>query len=138
MDPCVQSILNHSPLKRLGLRDKSNKKAFRTPLECFTGIKPTRPLLRTLTATKYAKSCTSWQVQILRIANTEETQNALEEIYKNISAASSRRRAQQIRLRYSKTSRKWLNLREGNFVLVRLPQKEGHKLFSLVQTKMNN
>ena len=70
VNPCVQSILNHSPLNRLGLRDKSNKKAFRTPLECFTGIKPTRLLLRTLTATNYAKSCASGQVQILRIANT--------------------------------------------------------------------
>lgn len=47
---CVQSVLNHAPLKRLGLRDKNLPQVFRTPLELFTGHKPTRLLMRALPA----------------------------------------------------------------------------------------
>lgn len=45
---CIQSILNHSPVQRLDARDKAQPNLYRTPLECFTGIKPSRPLLRAL------------------------------------------------------------------------------------------
>ena len=39
---CVQSVLNHAPLQRLGTRKPG---VHRTPLDVFTSIKPFRPLL---------------------------------------------------------------------------------------------
>jgi len=52
----VQSILNHAPLKKLGLRDKSVPGVYRTPLEVFTGHRPVRHLLRALPVEKYKRS----------------------------------------------------------------------------------
>ena len=50
---CIQIVINHSPLKRLRLREKGKSSVYRTPLEVFTCLKPTRPLLRALPVRKY-------------------------------------------------------------------------------------
>ncbi len=47
---CVQSVINHAPLQRLGYRTQG---ILRTPLEVFTGIKAVRPLLRDLPIQRY-------------------------------------------------------------------------------------
>jgi len=44
----IQSVINHAPLKRLGLRDVTKPGVYRSPLEVFTGHKPVRPLMRAL------------------------------------------------------------------------------------------
>lgn len=50
---CVQSILNHPPLRILRLRDPNCPSIFRTPLEVFTGMRPSLPLLRALQYCEY-------------------------------------------------------------------------------------
>ena len=42
----IKGLLNHAPLKLLGLQDSETPRVFRTPLEVFTGNIPVRPLMR--------------------------------------------------------------------------------------------
>lgn len=52
----AQSLLNHSPLKRLGERTNTVQGVFRTPLEIFTDIRPRRTLIRPLPPSKHFES----------------------------------------------------------------------------------
>ena len=45
---CLQSILNKEPLKRLGNRTAEVQPILRCPLEVFTGMCPSRPLMHAL------------------------------------------------------------------------------------------
>lgn len=49
----AQSILNHEPLRRLGLRNKDERGLYRTPLEVYTGHLSVRPLMRALPIHSY-------------------------------------------------------------------------------------
>ena len=51
----LQSVLNHAPLRRLGLRNKEIPGVYRCALEVFTGHLPDRPLMRALPMTTYKK-----------------------------------------------------------------------------------
>ena len=53
---CVQSILNHAPLKRLGHRKGAARGFWRKPIKVFTSQKPVRLLLRALPAEKFPKA----------------------------------------------------------------------------------
>ena len=125
---CVQSILNHSPLKRLGLRDKSRSGVYRTPLEVFTGHRPLRPLMRAMPIETYRHAYSTDEVHLQNIMNIDHLQQSLElmhgEIAKN--AFSSRQRQRQAHNR--KTNVQPVNFHEGDFVLVRRPTAKGHKL----------
>lgn len=45
---CMPNVQNHSPVRRLGLRDSQQPRVLRTVQEAFTGQVPTRALLRLL------------------------------------------------------------------------------------------
>ena len=130
--PCVlhtiQSILNQSPSKRLGLRDKANPNVYRTPLECFTGITPFRALQRALPLSSFPKAYCVDEEKIRRVLAIEKTQKELEELHKSVAVSNSKQRRLQIQYHNAKTNVKPLNLRQGDFVLVRRPQEKGHKL----------
>lgn len=54
----VQSIFDHAPLKRLGVRQRNNSSVYRSLLEVFTGQLPRHQLLRALPIQKYKDSQT--------------------------------------------------------------------------------
>lgn len=69
----VQSVINHSPLRRLGLLKGTNG-IYRTPLEVFTSIKPSRPLMRALPIKKYSTAATDSEIRARQLININETQ----------------------------------------------------------------
>ena len=125
---CIQSVLNESPSKRLGLRDKSQPNVYRTPLECFTGIKPRRPLLRALPVTTSSSTYSDSYAAIERIIDIDEATVALDAIHKSVVSLTSADRKRKTDYHNAKTNVKKLNLSVGDFVLVRRPQEKGHKL----------
>lgn len=123
----VQTILNQSPLKRLGRRDGTNPRVYRTPLEFFTRIKPTRPLMRALPIVRYkqAKNESIVRAQFLEI---EKIQSAHEEMHKDVEARVMKNRKRSIETHNRNTNIKKINFAEGDFVLVREAQKKDHML----------
>lgn len=92
---CVQSILNHSPVKKLGVRDISHHGAHRAPIECFTGTNPTIPLFQTFPMKSNSENY-SEEAKVRQPMNTQGTQKALQEIHKSIEKLSSRNLRRQI------------------------------------------
>lgn len=125
---CVQSILNHARLKRLGLRDKTKPGVYRTPLEVFTGHLPSRPLLRALPITKYRHAQSQDVVKLRRLVNIDSMQSALEDMHRDIKYRVELSRKRQVSAHNRKTKLQPINFQVGDFVLVRRAAKKGHKL----------
>lgn len=123
---CVQSVLNQSPLRRLGT---SRPGVFRTPLEVFTAIKPSRPLLCALPMSKYKEAESDEDIRVRQVTNIDEVQKALDAMHKDVNERVDAERARQILKHNAKTNVLPANFTVGDFVLVRRAQKcKGHKL----------
>ena len=112
---CIQSILNHCPLKRLGIREKSNSAVYRAPLECFCAIAPLPPMLRALPLQRHPQAyCTSYS-QAFQLSSIEKTQQALEEMRRSVSGSANKSLEQQVTYHNIKANVRVPNLREGDF-----------------------
>lgn len=125
---CVQSILNQSPLRRLGLRDKETPGVFRTPLEVFTTMKPNRPLLRALPIRKYAHCKSIDHIRALQLIEIDKIQSKIEEIHRDVEKNISASRQKSINTHNARTNVLPINFGKGDFVLLRKAQPGGHKL----------
>lgn len=114
----IQSTLNHSPLKRLGLRDKEYPGVYRTLLEEFTGLKPRIPLLKTLHVSKYQSPNEISKARANQIVEVEKTQDALENMHKELTLLNEAFR-QKSRAKHNRlTNVQAFNFRVGDFVLI--------------------
>jgi len=82
---CVQSALNHAPLRRLGLRDSDKPGVYRTPMEVFTGHIPPRPFMRAMPVEKYKLAQSQDEVRLRQVINIRSTQEALEAMHKQVT-----------------------------------------------------
>ena len=125
---CVQSVLNHSPSKRLGLRDDSTPGVFRSPLEVFTGHLPKRPLLRAMPLQDLHHARSENEVAARQLIGVNTLQNALNAMHREVVVISSAQRKRHVELHNRKTNVRSINLQVGDFVLVRKAKSSGHKL----------
>jgi len=124
----VQSVINHAPLRRLGLRNKNDQGVYRTPLEVFTGHKPVRPLMRALQMPDYETSRSLDEVHMRMVMGIDELQSALEGMHKEVEGLTSASRKRQVERHNKRTNVHCAKFVEGDFVLVRRAQPGGHKL----------
>ena len=124
----IQSVLNHAPLKTLGLRDPQIKKVYRTPLEVFMGHKPIRPLMRAVPISKYETATTTDELHITSLLNIESIQNALQEVHREVAERRANSRARRTSRHDKLTNVVASGFREGDWVLVRKLTPGGHKL----------
>lgn len=120
---CVQSVLNQSPLKRLGLRDPSKAGVYCTPLEVFTSHLPTRPLLRALPLERYGEVPAVSEALARQLINIDETQGALEARHRDVGERVTAARARAVSKHNSRTNVLPANFEVGDFVLVLRVQK---------------
>lgn len=124
----VQSILNHAPLTRLGLRNPETPAVYRTPLAVFTGHIPVRPLLRALPVERYTTAHTTDEVYARQLIAVEKLQSASEGMHRDVEARASANRQRQIDKHNAKNNLISPSFTVGDFVLVRHVQPGGHKL----------
>lgn len=124
----MQSILNQSPIKRLGRRGGELAGVFRTPLEVFTGIIPVRPLLRALPLSKHDTCFSTDASRVRSIAKVDQVLEALDQMHRELAASIGAARRRQIEDHNKRCGVKPVNFGKGDFVLVRRAQKKGHKL----------
>ena len=123
---CVQSVLNQSPLPRLGLQRPG---VYRSPLQTFTGIPPSRPLLCALPTSKYKTAHFPEEVRATQVLRVEELQAVLERMHKDVAERVNQARAKAILKHNMNTNVLPANFQIGDFVLVREAQvSKGHKL----------
>lgn len=125
---CIQSILNHSPVKRLGMRQGAGAGVYRTPLEVFTSHKPSRPLLRALPFHQYPTVPSLEEARARQLLNIEELQGSLESMHRDVGERVTSERSRVIAKHNLKTNIQPINFTIGDFVLVRRAQDKGHKL----------
>lgn len=121
---CIQSILNHSPLKRLGNRSDG---VYRTSLQVFTGIKPIRPLTKAFPASKYRAAHSDNELNMQKLINIQQPQEKLSEMHKQVHKFIRAARAKDIIRHNEQIKVVAANFQIGDIVLVRRPQKKGHK-----------
>lgn len=92
---CTQSIINHAPLTRLRLRDARNPRVYQTPLEVFSGLRPSRPLMLAPPPTRSSNSKLNEEAKLRRLFNINEIQISLEHVHKEVvgKVSASRKRA---------------------------------------------
>ena len=125
---CVQSILNQAPLKRLGNITGEVQSVLRCPLEVFTGMRPCRPLMHALHFKDHGNIGSHYEVRARQLIKIEELQGALGLMHKDVSERVSKRRKNSIKAHNKKTNIQSINFSIGDFVLVRVAGKKGHKL----------
>ena len=125
---CVQTVLNHAPLKRLGLRNPKVPDVYRTSLEVFTGHKPVRPLMRARPIKRFWEARNDDELQLRQILDIKRLQEAMEKMHSHVTEAVSNIRARAIRWHNRCTNVHDTNFVVGDFVLVRSLSKGGHKL----------
>ena len=125
---CLTSILNHSPLTRLGLRSKKQPGVYRSPLEVFTSHRPTRPLLRALPFDKYASAPTLDIARAQQCANMEQIQDSMDKMHKEVSERVNEQRKKAVMKHNERTGVIAVNFAVRDFVLVRRPKTRQHKL----------
>ena len=125
---CVQSILNHVPLKRLGNRKGAARGVGRTLIEVFTGQKPIRPILRALTAEKFPKATLATETDGQRLMMIDEMQIPMELMHKQVSKLTSASRRRQIRAHDRRTNVQEVNYSIGDFALIRKAKPGVHKI----------
>lgn len=114
---CVQCVINHAPVKRLGIRNQNIASVLRTPQEVFTSHKPKRPLLRPLTLSKYGHVKSLVEVRARQVIDIEKCQTALESMQTDVYTRVQKKWEQQ-RLRHnSRTNVKRINFRKGVFLV---------------------
>lgn len=124
---CVTSVLNQSPLRRLGLREREVPNVYRSPLEVFTGQRPIRPLLRALPMTVHRQR-TLDELRARQLINTDKMQDALSAMHKEVEGLTSASRKRQVERHNRKTNTCSASFIVGDFVLVRRAMPGAHKL----------
>lgn len=120
----IMTALNETPLRRLGSKPDGS---FYSPLEVMTGLAPHRQQMR---YTDAYMSNTPMQIDMIRLAQSEiitNLQNALSNMHKNVEERVSRLRSKAILEHNRKTFVISPNFVLGDFVMVRKPNKKGHK-----------
>lgn len=125
---CVQSVINHAPLVRLGLRDPEVKGVYRTPLEAFTGHIPVRPLLRAMLLAEYPEAVAESELIARRALGTANLQQALESMHRDLEGLTSASRRRKSLAHDKRTGVQSQRLEIGDFVLVRRTRQADHKL----------
>ena len=123
---CFQSVLNQSPLPRLGIQRPG---VYRSPLQTFTVIPPSRPLFCVLPTSKYKTAHFPEEVRAAQVLKVEELQAALEGMHKEVAEGVNQARAKAILKHNMNTNVLPANFQIGDFVLVREAQvSKGHKM----------
>ena len=123
----VQSVVNHSSLRRLGPR-KDDPGVFRCPLEVLTACKPKRPLLRSLPISPSQKVVSLEQARAQQFMKIESLQSAIEGMHRDVEQRVTSARKKAIERHKQRTNVQAFGFQTGDFVLVRKAQKKGHKL----------
>ena len=123
----VQSVLNHAPLKRLGLREKKKIGVYCTPLEVFTGQLPKRPLCRADPPPNHLNITTESELLMRRLINIDKTQDALLDLNRDVKDRSDGNRKGMTQRHNGTTNIQPINFTKGDFVLLRKCGKAGHK-----------
>ena len=84
--------------------------------------------MRSKPLSKYKEAKSLDEIQLRQVVNIDATQEALEEMHKQIKARSGRSRKRQIDAHNRKTKFQPADFQVGDFVLVRRAQGKGHKL----------
>ena len=116
---CVQAILNHSPLERLGGR---------CPLEAFAGLKPQRPLAHAAPVADFQEVRSLDQAKATQLIEVNRLQAALESLHRDVDEKVSKTRRRQVERHNQKTNVRAANFAVGDFVLVGRLQRKGQKL----------
>ena len=124
----VQSVINQTPLRKLGRRDAEIPGVYRSPLEVFTGHRPVRPLLRALPVGKYRMARTTDEIHARVLLNIDQIQDALSQMHREANDISTAARKRQVERHNRRTNVHNINFSKGDFVLVRHTQPGGHKL----------
>ena len=122
----IQSILNCSPLPRLGVSRESD--VSRSATEVFTGMKPRRPLLRAVPPSQYEKASSSDEMEIIHRTQIQSLSDAIYEMHREVSEKVTTDRIKRREAHNRKTNISSLNLIPGDFVLVRTNSETPHKL----------
>ena len=125
---CVQSVLDHAPLERLGLRSPNSPGVYRSPLEVFTGHIPVRPLLRALPVHAYKNTASLDELRARQLLNIASMQEAICEMHKEVNGLVSAARKRRVDSHSRKTGVDKTHFVVGDFVLVRTTTKSHHKL----------
>lgn len=123
----IQSVLNNSPLKRLGISSFSSG-SYRTPMEAFTGQRSRRSLLRALPPSVYSTAATLDEAQAIRVIGLESLQAEIQNMHVDIGERISVSRARKVAAHNKKTNIQKVNFVDGDFVLVRSATSPPHKL----------
>lgn len=121
----VQSILNSSPLKRLGKNDDGT---MRTPLQVMTSLRPKRTVLKTKNVNDAVKVKSISHARAVQLMQIDSIQKAMEDMHRSSAETISRKRATSVREHNRKTNIVSPNFNIGDLVLVRSARKSGHKL----------
>ena len=99
----MQTIMNESPLRRLGLRGDGT---LRTPLEVMTGIRPTHTMLHTnqIGTTVGMAMIFVEKAGALQVLEIEVMQGAFDIMHKDVAEKVSSYRARQIKHHNRKTN----------------------------------
>lgn len=122
----VQAILNHSPLRRLGL-SRGKGPGYRTPSDVFTGQASSRPLIRALPPSVYGVERSMDAIRARQLVTIDTLQSAVECMHKEVNAAVSKNRERSVAAHNRRTNVRSVQFEIGDFVLVR-QHKRGHKL----------
>ena len=125
---CVQSVLNHAPLKRLGPRDLNVKTVYRTPLEVFTGHLPVRPLLRAIPLVPFMEAMPLDELRARQLIDIDRTQAALVHFHRGVAENAEASRKRMIEKHNARTNVHAADFCVGDFVLVRRAVPGKHKL----------
>ena len=125
----IQAIINHAPLRRLGLRDASTPGVYRTPREVFTGHKPRRPLLRALPFSKYPSKKSNHETRTRQVLNVERLQAAMDDMHQKVAEANRNTGERAVKRHNIRTNVQTTNSSEGDFVLLRTKGTADHKLW---------
>ena len=80
----MQSVLNHAPLTKLGLRDLNAKGVYRILLEVFTGHRPVRPLLRAMPISDYPSAIACDELLDRQLIGFATLQRAAESAHREV------------------------------------------------------
>lgn len=113
--PIVQSILNSTPLKRLGNR---------SPLTAFTGLPSDSPLLTMKADMKSGpKHCTLEHARAVQLAQVNTLMDAMDNMHRDIADKTGKARAKQIQKHNIRTHVKPCNFDVGDYVLRSFSEK---------------
>lgn len=124
----VQAVINQAPLRKLGLRSSSVPGVYRTPMEVFTGHRPSRPLIRALPVSQYRSATTADDLRARVLVGIEEIQEALVDMHREVVGIASASRKRHVAKHNQRTNVQHANFVEGDFVLVRRAQPGVHKV----------